>query len=68
MEMLMQWFVDHLEDIYTAVGLALAAATLVTGWTPTPRDDEVVRKVIGTLSVVMPKDAPGTFKWPWKPL
>lgn len=50
------------------VGALIPLATVITGLTPTPKDDAVLAKILPFLSVVTPKDAPGTFKLPLTPL
>ena len=50
-----------------AAGLLLSAASLITGLTPTPKDDSVVHWLIGLLSFVTPADQASTFKLPLTP-
>lgn len=63
----MAWFIAHwgtLLEIANAVGIL---ATLVTGLTPSPKDDSVVskgRKLLGRLGVATFADAPGSLKLP----
>lgn len=58
---------DHYGELLTALGALLSLASVITGLTPSPKDDEVVRKIIAFLSFLTPRDASGTFKPPFKP-
>jgi hypothetical protein len=64
---ILAFILDNLKTIGAIVSAVLVLATLVTGLTPSPKDDEVVRKIAGFLSFLTPKDAPGTFKLPMTP-
>lgn len=50
--------------ILAVLSALLTVASLVTKFTASPKDDEVVRKIIAFLSFLQPKDAPGTVKLP----
>lgn len=66
---ILSWIVNHWVEISEAAGLLLAFATLITGLTPSPKDDAFVAKIRGYLSrwsVVTHKNAEGTFKLPGK--
>lgn len=61
--------IDHWFAIAAQIALALAGvATLITGLTNTPRDDEIVGKIFHVLGKIFGfakhKDAAGTFKLP----
>lgn len=58
------WIWEHIGEIGAIVGILGALATAITGLTPTPKDDAWVRRILGWLSIVLPKDSPGTFKAP----
>lgn len=61
---MLQWTVDHLDELVVIAGLILAAASAITKLTPTPKDDAVVAKLIGYLSFLQPKRA-GLLKIPF---
>lgn len=67
MEEVWTWLVNHRGDIEEGVGLALTVATFITGLTRTPVDNSWVSKaraLLGRLSLVPHKDAPGSLKLP----
>jgi hypothetical protein len=66
MEYDMSFILENYDTILAAVGALLTAASLVTKLTPTPKDDEVVRKVLAFLSFLQPKGA-GLLKVPGTP-
>lgn len=53
------FLVAHGADLLTILGLLVAVATAVTRLTPSPKDDEVVRKIAAFLSFLQPKDVGG---------
>ena len=62
----MTWILENWTHVLEAVGLLMAAATIITGLTPSPKDDQWLKKVANFLSIVTPKDKPSTFKVPFK--
>lgn len=50
--------------VSVALPALLALASVVTRFTKTPKDDEVVRKALAILSVLNPGDAGGGLKLP----
>ena len=62
----MQWLIENYQTLLTIVGLLISATSLITGLTPTPKDDAILAKIIKALSIVTSKDEPGTFKRPLK--
>jgi len=61
------WLVAHWAEIAAVAGGLLALASVVTGLTKTTKDDAVVawiRKAFEFISIVAPKDAPGSLKAP----
>lgn len=64
----MNWIFENADTLLTIVGLAMALASAIVGLTPTPKDDEFLawlRSILVRLSILQPKDAPGTFKAPF---
>ena len=62
----MTYLLEHWADILEAASLLVAAASIITGLTPSPKDDEILKKIVAALSFLKPKDADGTFKVPFK--
>lgn len=63
----MQWFIEHLDEIGAALASLLALASVITGLTPTPKDDDVLRKireVLHRIGILRHSDEPGTIKPP----
>lgn len=60
----MQYLLANYDTILAALGALLTAASLITRLTPTPKDDEVVRKILSFLSFLQPKGAEGLLKVP----
>lgn len=65
----MEWVFNNWHVIVAILGGVLTLATLITGLTPTPKDDAVVAKirdVLGRLGVLRYSDAPvpGSIKLP----
>ena len=58
------WVVSHWPEITGALGALLTLAAAVTAMTPTPKDDEVVRKIVAWLSFLQPRTSSGTLKMP----
>ena len=61
----MAWLLEHWEELAAAAGLLMTAASIIAGLTPTPKDDEIVKKIIDFLSFLKPKTSQGTFKMPF---
>ena len=62
------WLVANWGLIIEALAALVAAASVITGLTETPKDDNVVswiRKALGWVSAVTHKDAPGTYSAPF---
>ena len=62
----MSWILEHWSEVLQIIGSFVAAATIITGLTPTPKDDEWLKKIVSALSFVTSKDKEGTFKVPFK--
>lgn len=58
------WIVAHWPELVGVLGALLSVASFVVALTPSPKDDEVVRKIMAFLSFLQPKNAPGTVKAP----
>lgn len=58
------WVVAHWSQIAAAISAALVLASVITAFTPTPKDDEVVRKIASWLSFLQPRTSAGTLKFP----
>lgn len=46
----MDWLIAHYDDILTAIGALVTAASTIVVLTPSTRDDEILGKVVGFLS------------------
>ena len=55
----MEWLVENWVTVVEVVGAVLALATAVTRLTPSPKDDEVVKKIVGVFSVLEHADVGG---------
>jgi hypothetical protein len=55
----MGFILEHYETILAALSALLVAASLITKLTPTPKDDEIVRKLLAFLSFVQPRGVSG---------
>jgi hypothetical protein len=62
----MNWILANWEHISLLVIGILNVASLYTGLTPDPKDDEYVKKLIAWFSFVKPVNAPGSVKLPFK--
>lgn len=60
----MDWLTEHWDTLIAIVTAALALASLITRLTPTPKDDEFVRRLVGFLSFLRPADNDDFFKLP----
>ena len=61
------WVVEHWALVAQIVAGLFGVVSLIVGATPTPKDDEVlrdIRRFLVRLSLLQPKDAPGTLKFP----
>lgn len=64
---IIQWFSSNWEMLSSVIGALLTAASVITALTSTPVDDSVVswiRKILGYMSLLTHKDAPGTVSMP----
>lgn len=59
----MQWITENWQSMLGILMGALTLASAITKLTPTPKDDEVVRKIIAWLSFLQPRGA-GSIKLP----
>lgn len=59
----MEWFTEHWDMLVGIIFSALTLASAITKLTPTPKDDEWVRRIISWLSFLQPKGA-GSLKLP----
>lgn len=55
----MSWLMEHYQELLGVAFAALTVASAVTKLTPTPKDDEVVKKLLGWLSFLNPKGVAG---------
>lgn len=62
----MNWVVENWDILVGLSSAVLALATGITKLTPSPKDDEIVKKIVGFFSVVEHLDV-GGFKSPLKP-
>jgi hypothetical protein len=62
----MAYLLENYDTLLAVLGALLTAASLVTKLTPTPKDDEVVRKILAFLSFLQPRGA-GLLKVPGTP-
>ena len=63
----MEWLVENWDEISLGLAALLTVATIITKWTPTPKDDEWLAKVVGFLSF-LPSKGVGGVKAPFTPL
>jgi hypothetical protein len=63
---LFTFVVSNWDTILALLGALLTLASLVTALTPSPKDDEVVRKLLAFFSFLQPKDSAGTVKAPMR--
>lgn len=61
----MDWLTENWDTLVAIVVALLSLASLITRLTPSPRDDEVVRQLIGLLSFLRPADSDEVFKAPF---
>jgi hypothetical protein len=47
-----KWIQEHLTDVIAVVSSVVAAASLITALTPTPKDDGIVKKVKDFLNLL----------------
>lgn len=64
MAQVIQWVVANWGLLAGLITGLLAVASIVTALTPTPKDDEVVRKIAAFLSFLQPRNSAGTLKLP----
>ena len=57
----MHWITQHYDEVLQIVGAVVALATLVVKLTPTPKDDNVLTKIIKVLSALSLCNADGSF-------
>ena len=57
----MQWIQTNGKDILAAIGAVVTAASLIVKLTPTPKDDQVLAKIIKVLSALSLCNADGSF-------
>ncbi len=62
----MSWLLTNWDAVAGIAALAVALATAVSRLTPTPKDDEVLKKVVGALSILTHRDRPSSLKLPLK--
>lgn len=60
----MQWIQEHWEEIGAILAAVYTIASIIVAWTPTPKDDEVLKRFMEWLSFLTPFDTPGTLKRP----
>lgn len=60
----MNWLIEHYDAVILAVTATLTAASLIAKLTPTPKDDEVIAKIIAYVSFLPPKGK-GALKLPF---
>lgn len=55
---MIEWIVAHLDELFAAIGAAVALATIIVKLTPSQSDDAVLARVVAVLnylSIVNPK-------------
>lgn len=57
----MQWIQTNGKDILATIGAVVTAASLIVKLTPTPKDDQVLAKIIKVLSALSLCNADGSF-------
>ena len=55
------WITQHYDEVLQIIGAVVALATLVVKLTPTPKDDNVLAKIINVLSALSLCNADGSF-------
>lgn len=60
----MEWVEQHWEQLAAAAAALYALVSIIVALTPTPRDDEWLKRLMDWLSILKPKDADGTLKVP----
>lgn len=58
-------FPEWLKLTVEVVSGLIAVASLITAYTPTPKDDEILKKVIYWISFLKPHNEEGTLKTPF---
>lgn len=61
---LVAFVLSNADTLLAVLGALLTLASLVTALTPSPKDDEVVRKLVAFFSFLQPHDSVGTVKAP----
>lgn len=61
---MLEWLQQHWPELTAAFAALSTFASIVVRLTPTPRDDEVLKRILDWASFLRPKDAPGTLKMP----
>lgn len=61
---MIDFVLNHYDEAITLVAATLTIASIIAGWTKTPDDDAVIRRIIDFLSFLKPRDAAGTLKLP----
>ena len=57
----MQWIQANGKDILAVIGAVVTASSLIVKLTPTPKDDQVLGKIIKILSALSLCNADGSF-------
>lgn len=60
----MTWILENLGLLVELLFALLGLASVVTALTPTPKDDEWLRRIADFLSFLRPSDQKGTLKLP----
>ena len=63
----MEWITENWSMIATGLGILLAIASFITGFTSNTIDDTIVgwlQRILQQFSAVQPRDSEGTFKLP----
>lgn len=58
---MMKLITQHYDEVLQIIGAVVALATLIVKLTPTPKDDEVLAKIIKVLSVLSLCNPDGSF-------
>ena len=62
----MEWMIEHWEEVCMIASGLVSVASVITKLTPSPKDDEILKKVLAWLSFLQPRGVSG-MKMPLTP-